>query len=148
MMWNPWKKAQKLTETVSELCYQLQLREKGSKDLAQELQKAKEDLSLLKSQLNHALQKAAGLEADSRASKQANHEIKVQLAQLKQDIASAHDAHSLLSQLAHSRLEKLNQARSLAESHTPSHGILRSHRALRAEAEAANKILQAIRELL
>lgn len=147
-MWNPWKKAQALADTVSELAAQLQIRCNESKDLAKCVMGLKGDLALLKSQLDRALQQASVAEADARVAKQANQELKVQLAQMKQSAATASDAYSLLGQLAHSRLEKLNQVRSITERQVPCSCILRSFGALRSEADAYAKIVQDIRDVL
>lgn len=155
LMFNPWTKAKEALAEARRIGEQLEVVSTG-KSLLEHAHKAivseKAELEKEVARLNETIEKVGAelvnLKNEKTRLAQSAYELDVEVRSLKNEIAASYDAHGVLSQLAQSRLDKLNSAKSTLEGFTPHASYIKSNKALRVELAAAIKTIEETKETL
>lgn len=141
-MWNPWNKAKEALAEAKRIGGQLEVVSTGKALIEQAynaLVREKVELEKEVERLKTTLEKA---EPEFKHLKNENQRLSEQSYQLDAEARRLTDANGVLSQLAQSRLDKLNSAKSILEAFAPSTSFIRSNKALRVELASAVKAIE------
>lgn len=148
-MWNPWNKTKEALAEVKRIGEQLEvvsfrnsIVEQAHKALVTDKAALEMEVSGLKTMVEDLSQQLQATETIRKSIAKEAYQLEVSTRELAASVSASIDANGVLSQLAQSRLDKLNSAKSILEQFKQSTSYLKSNKALRVELASAVKAIE------